>query len=210
MSRRQRTSKGPDRPQAQDKILAAAMAVLAEVGFDRFNVQQVLKDAGVSRATLYRYFPDVDGLIEAALVENFRQVVDLYLNVVRQVLEDSSDLAAFRNGTRDILMTFSTIPAVVRMQRAHTLALGASRPTLAIAIAEVQETLTHGWTTTLQDAQRRGFVRAELDARALAVFIQSMTLGRIVDDAAINHVSNETWAETFYTFADRAIFVAGD
>jgi AcrR family transcriptional regulator len=210
MSRRQRLSKAQDTGSTYDKILSQAMVVLAEDGFDRFNVQRVLDGAEVSRATLYRYFPDVDGLIETALVENFRQVVDLYLNVVRQVLQESSDLATFRAGAREILMAFSTIPAVVRMQRAHTLALGASRPTLAHAIAQVQETLTDGWATTLQEAQHRGFIRAELDTRALAVFIQSMTLGRIVDDAAMTHISNELWANMFFEFVERTIIVVED
>jgi AcrR family transcriptional regulator len=205
MSRRQRLSKPLPGSTTHEKILSRAMVVLSEDGFDRFSVQRVLDGAEVSRATLYRHFPDVDGLIEAALVENFRQVVDLYLNIARQLLDDSPDLATFREGVRTLLQNFSSVPAVVRLQRTHTIALTTTRPQLAVAIAEVQEALTDGWEATLQDAQRRGFVRSEIDARVAAVFIQSMTLGRIVDDAAVSHVSNERWAQTFFEFVDKTI-----
>ncbi len=120
------------------KILDTAVAVLLEDGFDLFSVQRVLDNAKVSRATLYRHFADVDGLIEAA-------------------------------------------------------------------IAEVQERLTEGRTTVFRDAQARGFLRPDFDARALAVMIQAIALGRIVDDAAMTHVDNVQWAESFFDLVDRGV-----
>jgi AcrR family transcriptional regulator len=208
MSRRQRSSKAPAVRPTYTKILDHAMAVLNEDGFDRFSVQRVLDEAEVSRATLYRHFPDVDALIEAALIEAFRQEVDLYLNIVTGLIEQSSDPTMFRNELRTLIDAFSTLPAVVRLHRTHTIALAATRPQLAAAIATVQETLTDGWDTTLQDAQHRGFVRADLDTRAAAVLIQAMALGRIVDDAATNHLDNQRWAQTFFEIVDRAILAA--
>lgn len=68
------------------------MAALRADGFDRFNVQEVLDRADVSRATLYRHFSDVDGLIEVALVELFRQVVDVYVDTARNLVDNSPDL----------------------------------------------------------------------------------------------------------------------
>jgi AcrR family transcriptional regulator len=205
MSRRQRTSRATNERPTHRKILDVATAVLAEDGFDRFSVQRVLDDAGVSRATLYRYFPDVDGLIEAALVETFRKEVDLYLRIVADLVERSHDADTFREGVRTVLQNFSMLPATVRLGRAHIIALAATRPQLADAIATVQETLTDGWDNTLQEAQRRGFVRDNLDTRATGVVIQSASIGRIVDDAAVSHIGNERWANAFFEFVDRAI-----
>lgn len=210
MSRRQRSSKAPAVRPTYTRILEHAVAVLNEDGFDRFSVQRVLDNAEVSRATLYRHFPDVDSLIEAALVETFRGVVDLYLGMVRDLVEHSADVQEFRQAVRSFLDTFSTIPATVRLQRTHTIALASTRPQLAGAIAGVQETLTEGWEATFQEAQKRGFLRSDLDTRAAAVIIQSVGLGRIVDDAATTHLSNERWSRAFFDFVDRALLTPAD
>ena len=71
MSRRQRSRRHEGEHPTYTAILEQAMVVLTEEGFDRFNVQQVLDGAQVSRATLYNHFADVDTLIEAALIATF-------------------------------------------------------------------------------------------------------------------------------------------
>jgi AcrR family transcriptional regulator len=206
-SRRQRSPHGPAERPTRRKILDQAVFVLLEDGFDRFSVQRVLDGAEVSRATLYRYFPDVDGLIEEALVETFRREVDRFLNVAGDLVERSSDLASFRVEVRKFFETFSTIPAVIRLRRTHTFALASTRPKLASSIAVVQESLTDGWAATIREAQRKGFIRDDIDSRAIAVMIQSMGLGRIVDDAAVSHIGDELWASTFFEFVNRSVIV---
>lgn len=206
-SRRQRSSKAPTERPTYRKILNQAVVVLVEDGFDRFNVQRVLDGADVSRATLYRYFPDVDALIEEALVEAFRQEVDRFLGVAANLVKNSTDLATFRAEVRSFFDVFATIPPVIRLRRSHTFALASTRPQLATAIASVQETLTDGWEHTVQEAQRKGFIRKDVDARVAAVMIQSMALGRIVDDAAVSHVTDEQWAEMFFDFIDRTLII---
>jgi len=187
------------------KILDQAVLVLNEDGFDRFNVQRVLDGAEVSRATLYRHFPDVDSLIEAALVHTFRQVVDFYIGAATNLVEGSSDVATFRVAVRTFLTNFSAISPAVRLQRTHTIALAATRPTLATSIAAAQEDLTDGWDRAFQLAQQRGLMRQDLDTRAAAVMIQALGLGRIVDDAAATHLGNERWAQSAFDFIDRTM-----
>jgi AcrR family transcriptional regulator len=205
MARRQRSSRAPAVRPTYSKILDQAVVVLNEDGFDRFNVQRVLESAEVSRATLYRHFPDVDSLIEAALVHTFRQVVDFYISAATNLVESSPDVAAIREAVRAFLDNFATIPATVRLQRTHTIALAATRPALATAIAEAQESLTDGWNNAFQIAQQRGLLRDDLDTRAAAVMIQAIALGRIVDDAATTPICNQRWVQSFYEIIERAM-----
>ena len=205
MSRRQRSTRTLDVRPTYSRILEHAVRVLEEDGFDRFNVQRVLVEADVSRATLYRHFPDVDGLIEAALVETFRFAVDQYLKIVADLVDNATDPGSFRDGIRTVLQNFSTLPARIRIRRAHIIALSATRPALAAAIAEVQEALNEGWETTLEEAKRRGFIRDDVDTRAIGVIVQSITIGRIIDDAAIDHLTDDQWAQAVFQLVDRAI-----
>jgi AcrR family transcriptional regulator len=205
MSRRQRTRRNDGVHPTYATILDQAIVVLIEDGFDRFNVQRVLDGAGVSRATLYNHFTDVDTLIEAALVATFSQETDLYRARLAGIVENAPDHAAFRQALRLHLEDFSHLPAAVRLRRTHTIALSATRPNLAASITAIQDQITQTWSATIRDAQERGFVRSELDPHTTAVMVLSITLGRIVDDAASNHIGDERWASAMFDIIDRAM-----
>ena len=206
MSRRKRLERTPNGAPIREKLLVQAMELLANDGFDRFNVQRVLDGAGVSRATLYRHFPDVDGLIEAAMVEIFRQQIDLNLRAARELVELSTDKEMFRDGIGRLLEALSKTPAQVRILRAHTVVLGTSRPELGIAVATVQESLNDGWEEVVRSAQMRGLVRKDVDPRTVGVLVQSLTIGRIIDEVAVKHMGDTNWAKALFDVLDRAFF----
>ena len=206
MSRRKRLERTPNGAPIREKLLVQAMESLANDGFDRFNVQRVLDGAGVSRATLYRHFPDVDGLIEAAMVEIFRQQVDLNLRAARELVELSTDKEMFRDGIGRLLEALSKTPTQVRILRVHTVVLGTSRPELGKAVATVQESLNDGWEEVVRSAQMRGLVRKDVDPRTVGVLVQSLTIGRIIDEVAVKHMGDTNWAKALFDVLDRAFF----
>lgn len=210
MSRRQRSRRHEGEHPTYTAILEQAMAVLTEDGFDRFNVQRVLDGAGVSRATLYNHFADVDTLIEAALVATFTRETDLYRARLATIVDDASDRAAFREALRTLMADFSRLPATVRLRRAHTIVLSAARPQLAIAVAGLQDQINETWSQTIRDGQARGFIRADLDPHEAAVMVLSITLGRIVDDVAGNRIGDQRWAAVAFDVFDRAMVTPGD
>lgn len=205
MSRRQRVSRTGDTRSTHEKILKQAVNVINEDGFDMFNVQKVLELAGVSRATLYLHFSDVDDLIEAALVATYAQEIAVNRALLDDLIDKCPDKQSFRNALRDVIDLTSRIPAAVRLRRTHTIALCATRPTLAAAIAKEQDELTAACEHTVREAQRRGFARADLDARVFGEMMQAIPLGRIVGDAGSERISDERWAATYFDILDRAI-----
>jgi AcrR family transcriptional regulator len=59
---------GPVAPATDERIRAAALACIARTGITRTTIDDVVREAGVSRATLYRAFPGgKDVLVEAVL-----------------------------------------------------------------------------------------------------------------------------------------------
>lgn len=60
-------------PERADKILAGARAVFAEDGFEGASVDDIAARAGVSKATLYRYFPDKRALFQAYVAAECRK-----------------------------------------------------------------------------------------------------------------------------------------
>jgi AcrR family transcriptional regulator len=59
-----------------EKFLDAAEACYARVGLAKTSMDDVGREAGASRATLYRYFANRDELLRAALIRQARQLAD--------------------------------------------------------------------------------------------------------------------------------------
>ena len=76
----------PGRPTSRDAILAATRQAIAERGPDKLTMSAVAAAAGVSRPTLYRWFPTKDDLLAAIAVyeeEQFDLGVQALVNAHR-------------------------------------------------------------------------------------------------------------------------------
>src|SRR3954462_5164187 len=56
-----------------ERILAGAVEHAEDFGMRRFTMDDVARRVGVSRVTVYRYFPKKDRLIEAVLLREMRR-----------------------------------------------------------------------------------------------------------------------------------------
>jgi AcrR family transcriptional regulator len=64
-------------PEIDRAILDATLAVLAEVGVERFTANEVIARTGVSSATLYRRWPTMQDLVAAAIQSIGPEPVDI-------------------------------------------------------------------------------------------------------------------------------------
>ncbi|MEV6557614.1 helix-turn-helix domain-containing protein [Nocardia sp. NPDC051756] len=69
-----------DRTEA--RILDAAVVEAAATGMTRLRIEAVARRAGVNRATVYRRFTDLDGLIEAIVMREGRRMAVTVLDAV--------------------------------------------------------------------------------------------------------------------------------
>lgn len=60
----------------KDNILKTAYEIVAEVGFEGATVDQICKEANVTKPTLYHHFGSKDGLMLAVIEETYRAFVD--------------------------------------------------------------------------------------------------------------------------------------
>ena len=72
-----------NRQEKRERILESAFAVFAERGFEPVTVAEVAKRAGVSRATVFVYFPSKHALVDAITGE----VMAYYQGMLDRALE---------------------------------------------------------------------------------------------------------------------------
>lgn len=66
----------PDYGSTEERILSAALRLVGRRGVKRLGMQEVSEAAGVSRGTLYRYFPSKDHLLAAVANYDERKFTD--------------------------------------------------------------------------------------------------------------------------------------
>ena len=89
-----------------------------------------------------------------------------------------------------------------RFERAMILARAGKSERLMEILGQQQQELTDAYEAMFRRAHRPdGWLDPDLDPKAMAVFIQTYTFGRIVDDITTNQMEQEKWMElTFAVF----------
>jgi AcrR family transcriptional regulator len=78
-------------PETRDRILDAAIACFTQYGNDKTTLNDVARVAGLSRQTIYRYFPDRAALLEAVDAHEARRLGE----DVERMTEDSPPFEVF-------------------------------------------------------------------------------------------------------------------
>jgi hypothetical protein len=81
-----------------------------------------------------------------------------------------------------------------RFFRAEVLAKANSSERFARKLRELQKHLTNSLVDIIREAQERGFYSTSFDPKAIAVFIQAYTLGKIVDDLSDEQVDMDNYS----------------
>ncbi|MDQ5987416.1 MAG: hypothetical protein CSYNP_03156 [Syntrophus sp. SKADARSKE-3] len=68
----------------QDAIVAAAERVFAVKPFNKVRIRDIAREAGISHASIYRYFPDQQSLFVEAFLNGAHEIVALLAEIIRE------------------------------------------------------------------------------------------------------------------------------
>jgi AcrR family transcriptional regulator len=180
-----------------EEVVAVAIELLLKHGEGGFRIEDVIEKTGISKSSLYLHFGDRDGLVAAAYAELF--TIDTNRNI-------SQAIAAFANiKSREQLDTVVPLlvealvqtSADVRWNRIDVLAAARHRPEFFARITEAQTRMNSALEEVFRVQQELGNVRKDMDAREMAVLIQSVSFGRLFRDIDSRMKKNDLtqWAE---------------
>jgi len=143
-----------------DAILETAWALVQQQGALSVTMSQIAAEVGIGRATLYKYFPDV----ESILIAHHREHVAAHLEGLKR-LRDQSGTPGER-----LEAVLHELARICHQRGRHDgeelLALLHKGDDVVEAEAEIQQLITQ----LLADAAAAGLVRDDLDAGALAAY----------------------------------------
>ena len=166
-------------PSTDARILESAERCVRRYGLRRLSMGDVARQAGLSRGSVYRYFPDRDALVDAVLeraaerfVESSHATVARRRTLAAQVAEAAVYIRAH---LRDELVTLH-LPAPEETLLATLLTARMQR---------LVERWIAFWRPFLADAEARGEVRAGLDHGAAGEWIVRILLSMAVMPSAV-------------------------
>jgi AcrR family transcriptional regulator len=171
----------------------------------------ILQSSQTARGSLYHHFTDLPELIETALVIRFARYVDWSIAMISEALNASQSRDELLAGLiRVTTETQGRDRKFARMERARLIGATEHNDRLSSALAVEQDRLTGAITDLFRQAQERGLMSAGFDAHVVAVFTQAYTLGKIIDDAASNHIPEEEWTRFVSLFIERILISIDD
>lgn len=94
------------RKSQEDKIISASIKVFAEKGFSKATVQDIVKEAGISRGTFYLYYRNKKDILKHLLDNFMKEVIRAFADIHYDTLKTFDD---FRDHVKRVSRVFVDI-----------------------------------------------------------------------------------------------------
>jgi AcrR family transcriptional regulator len=176
------------------KLVQTAVDLLETKLPTEVSVDEILDISGISKGSLYHHFEDLGELLEVAQIARYAAWVDRSVGLIISIISVAKTQDELFAGVMKMSeITQSLEFRTHRYERARTIANSVSSPRFAAALAIEQKRLTDSLEDVIREVKEKGFFRKDLNTRVAAVFIQSYTLGKIVDDVVDAPVDQKAW-----------------
>lgn len=180
----------------KEKLIETMVSLMENRALHEIQVDDVLRESNISKGSLYHHFENFEDLTEAALVTRFATSVDMSIDLVNSAVMTAKTPEEFVKQIVYITtVTQGPERRQFRLERARVIGLSVNSPKLLSSLALEQDRLNDAMADVVREGQERGWISKNFDARTVAVFIQSYTLGRVIDDVSSEdkRVDNDSW-----------------
>ena len=187
--------------ETREKLVDTVLEMLKDRSPEDLRVEEVLEVSGISTGSLYHHFEDFGHLVETALIRRYVEILETAADLVDEVLDQMIAGDELRFAAVGAIRKFAEFNTPeVRFERARILGMCEHHERMREALGEAQQKATDRIVATFE-SERQGSSRVnpDLDPRAIAVFIQSYSLGRIVDDIVPEPMEQEAWMRLIET-----------
>lgn len=167
----------------RQELVRAALDIIAERGIDALKIEDVASAVGVTKGSIYWHFTDRSALVQAALALHIDELLAEALDGFEDAIEQATS-------TDDYLLRIA--PYVIdaydpgfidrRWQRLEMLCAIRRDPQLWEQAQKIQAQALDRFTELMTKAQAAGFLRADIDPKALTTVIHMINMGSVCVD----------------------------
>jgi AcrR family transcriptional regulator len=186
-----------------ERALKVVGQILDEGGEASLRLADVSRRSGVSIGSLYHHFESREGLIRAARERQFLQSLPTDAEEVADLLATATTPEQFAGRLEQIIRRTQTPErAANRLRRVELIGAAAARPELLEAISATQTMVLDVGEALGEAFRERGWLREGVEPRSLALFVQAVTLGRVLGDLDQRGVDHEAWVRLILSALD--------
>jgi AcrR family transcriptional regulator len=165
---------------------------------------EVLESSGVSKGSMYHHFEDLQELVETAQIYRYSKWIDASIDFLTNYVAKARTKDEVRKALRILTeQTQSDERKDARAERAQALAACLDNPRMAKQMGAETQRLTDAIADVTEEVKNKGLFRNDVNAKALATFIQAYTLGKIVNDHNPTGVHESEWNDFIMNIAER-------
>jgi AcrR family transcriptional regulator len=180
--------------ETKSKLLDSTVKLIENLGIDRVTSTLVLTDSGVSKSSMYHFFNNFGDLVTEAQILQYRELDQERWKSLRRLVSDSSTTDEFYSGFVRLIQSLEKQEdKSSRLRRINAIGKSMNSTSLKLALAEMEEIRLDEMTQALELAQAKGFVVSVYDPRSIALTIQSLAFGKILDDTLHNPMDDQQW-----------------
>jgi AcrR family transcriptional regulator len=202
MHEHERAGREADREARAQRILDAASALIMRYGYRKTTIEDIAREAGVGKGTLYLHWKSRDELFAALIM---REKVAMAEDIQRRIARDPQG-ASLRGLLKHAALALMHRPLLKAVLLRDTEAYGrlAQREQESATSTE----LLAGFTTYLQVLREQGLVRTDLSLRTQGALFSSIFLGFLLAAPLLPEaftLSDEDLAELMAETGHRAL-----
>ena len=180
----------------RELLIQVTVDALDEVGEPNIRLENILATSGVSVSSLYHYFGNLRGLVDAANVARFNRVYLLDIESTRAAL----DKTRTKDEVRAMVISMMEdifLPSRNTNRRHRLLAFSGldNNPEFVEAISQAHRSNALATSEILASAKNRGFVPVDFDPVAFGVWLSAQAFGLAVTEIMNDDVLNDKWRE---------------
>ncbi len=160
----------PGRQERAERILDTAARLFVRYGYDKTTVDEIAREAGVAKGTLYLYWPSKEVLAEALLYREVRRVAEDFLRRLEADPEGGTIGSIYRHS---LLVTFAN-PFVRAVLTSDNQVLGDYLRRLGPDYYQMRFQAARALVERMQAA---GLVRSDLRPETIAYLLTMWSLG---------------------------------
>ena len=170
---------------------------------------RLLARSGLTLEQVLDCFEDYAELLEQACLERYMLHMTFSVQAIRQLVHSSESLTGLRERLDLLDLQIHDIQRWTEpfIECAHIIGMARARPRMLTQLAKVQDDVTFGFAEVLHHAQQKGWVRPEIDDWTLAVFLEAIAFGRLLDGVSSTKLDPQEWLRLVHQFVDKVVLV---
>lgn len=182
----------------RDYLLRLAIEAIEQGGEAAVKAKEICREADIAVTSLYHYLGSRDGLVSEAQAKRYTDSIQDVFQLWDSGVRSCNSKEDFRMLLEQMLnYVLRPERAHARMVRLNVLGSSYARPALRAAIVDAQEKVFEAQVTTLDYAREQGWIRPEIDAKAVSAWHLGVITGLTIIELGPNTVNRDEWKKIY-------------